>query len=62
MSGGFQETIGDELVDGFEIGISGNLSERWTMFGSYAFLDSEIVDDGPVGTERRQRVPEHTAQ
>ena len=57
VSGGFQETIGDELVDGFEIGISGNLSERWTMFGSYAFLDSEIVDDGPVGTNDGNEFP-----
>jgi catecholate siderophore receptor len=57
VAGGFQETIGDELVDGFEVGLSGRLSERWTMFGSYAFLDSEIVDDGPVGTSDGNEFP-----
>jgi catecholate siderophore receptor len=57
VAGGLQQTIGDELVDGFEIGISGNVSERWTVFGSYAFLDSEIVDDGPVATNDGNEFP-----
>jgi catecholate siderophore receptor len=57
VAGGWQETVGDERVDGFEIGISGNLTDRWQMFGSYAFLDSRIVDDGPVAANEGKEFP-----
>jgi catecholate siderophore receptor len=54
---GVQETIGDELVRGFEIGVSGNVTRRWQVFGSFSFLDSEIVDDGPVATNEGNQFP-----
>jgi catecholate siderophore receptor len=55
--GGLQQNIGDERVNGFEVGVSGNITEKWTMFGSYSFLDSEIVDDGPVATNDGKAFP-----
>jgi catecholate siderophore receptor len=55
--GGLQQNVGDERVDGFEIGVSGNITSRWTMFGSLAVLDSEIVDDGPVSTNEGREFP-----
>jgi catecholate siderophore receptor len=55
--GGLQETIGDELVEGFEVGLSGKITDKWTMFGSYSFLDSKIVDDGPVATNEGKEFP-----
>ena len=57
VAGGFQETIGDELVNGFEVGVSGNLTDRWSMLASYAFLHSEIVDDGPISTNEGKEFP-----
>ena len=57
VAGGLQETIGDELVRGFEVGVSGNITTRWSMLASYAFLDSEIVDDGPVATNEDKEFP-----
>jgi catecholate siderophore receptor len=57
VSGGVQATIGDERVEGFELGLSGQINDRWEMFGSYAFLDSEIVDDGPVVTNDGNEFP-----
>ena len=33
---------GEQQVTGFEVGMSGNLSKDWAVFGSYTNLDSEI--------------------
>jgi catecholate siderophore receptor len=55
--GGLQQNVGDERVDGFEVGVSGNLTNRWTLFGSIAVLDSEIVDDGPVALNEGKEFP-----
>jgi catecholate siderophore receptor len=57
VTGGLQELIGDELVRGFEVGVSGNITNRWQMYTSFAFLDSKIVDDGPVATNEGKRFP-----
>jgi catecholate siderophore receptor len=57
VTGGLQATVGDERVEGFELGLSGQINDRWEMFGSYAFLDSEIVDDGPVATNDGNEFP-----
>ena len=34
---------GEQRVQGFEIAVAGNITERWRVFGGYAFLDSEIL-------------------
>ncbi|MEO8464388.1 MAG: TonB-dependent receptor [Gammaproteobacteria bacterium] len=57
VTGGLQELIGDELVRGFEVGLSGNITNRWQMFTSFAFLDSKIVDDGPIATNEGKAFP-----
>jgi catecholate siderophore receptor len=56
-AGGLQATIGDELMRGFEVGVSGNVTDRWQVFANFAFLDSEIVDDGPVATNDGNEFP-----
>lgn len=33
-------------VDGLELGATGNISDQWSVFASYAFMKSEILDDG----------------
>ncbi|HET8699050.1 MAG TPA: TonB-dependent receptor, partial [Gammaproteobacteria bacterium] len=57
VAGGVQQNIGAELVQGFEVGLSGKLTDKWTMFGSYALLDSEIVDDGPLAANDGNEFP-----
>jgi catecholate siderophore receptor len=34
---------GEQRVEGFELGLTGNLTERWSVLASYAHLDSEFV-------------------
>ena len=57
VTGGLQELIGDELVRGFEVGLSGDITDRWQMFAAFSFLDSKIVDDGPVATNEGNTFP-----
>lgn len=38
--------VGERRVDGVELGFNGVLTERWTVFGGYTYLDAEIVDGG----------------
>jgi catecholate siderophore receptor len=35
---------GEQRVDGFEIGLAGRINEQWTLYGGYAWLDSEITE------------------
>src|SRR5204862_6644111 len=34
---------GEQRVQGFEIGVAGNITEHWRIFGGYTWLDSEIL-------------------
>ncbi len=61
---------GERRVRGFELGITGRVTDGWTVFGSYTFLDSEITKsltdrtaattDDTEGNEV-SRVPRHSA-
>jgi catecholate siderophore receptor len=35
---------GKQRVDGFEIGLAGRITDRWTISGGYAFLDSKVLE------------------
>ena len=43
---GATQNIGETRVDGFELGLTGNLTDKWGTSFAYSFLDSEIVDAG----------------
>jgi catecholate siderophore receptor len=61
---GAQDTIGEQEVEGFELGIAGRLTDRWQMVASYTWLGSEILDDGPIGSDEGNEfpnTPEHSA-
>lgn len=34
---------GEQRVDGIELGVAGELTKEWSMFGAYTFLDSEVT-------------------
>ena len=38
--------IGKSIVDGFELGINGNLTSNWAVFAGYTYLDSDAKDNG----------------
>jgi catecholate siderophore receptor len=42
-----QINAGEQRVDGVEIGVNGKLTERWTVYGGYTHLDSELVKAAP---------------
>jgi len=55
---------GETRVRGFELGLSGRITDRWQVFGGYSYLDSELVEGGYESVaEGRQlpNVPEHSA-
>lgn len=55
--GGTQLLVGEQRVNGFELGASGSITKEWKVFAGYTFLDSEIVDGGPAGTNEGKAFP-----
>jgi catecholate siderophore receptor len=53
---------GKQRVDGFEIGATGRITERWQLIGSYTYLDSEVRDSNTPAEigNRLANVPEHS--
>ncbi len=56
-AGGDQILVGEQRVDGFEVGLAGSLTDAWKIFAGYTFLHSEIVDGGPAGTNKGKEFP-----
>lgn len=53
---------GEQRVDGVELGLSGQLTDRWSAFAGYAWLTSEILESNTpaeVGKELTN-TPEHS--
>lgn len=61
---GLFEQAGEARVQGLELGLSGDVTDRWQVFGGYAWMDSELVrgayDNINVG-EPLANTPEHSA-
>lgn len=49
---GVFEQAGEVQVNGVELGVSGNITREWTVFGGYTWMDSELVEGAgtAVGT------------
>ena len=43
---GTVQLIGNNRVRGFEVGVSGNITPEWNIFGGYTYLDAKLLDDG----------------
>ena len=43
LADGSTQLSGKQRVQGLELGLTGHLSERWTVFANYTFLDSETL-------------------
>ena len=53
---GFTRNIGETRVDGLELGVNGNINEKWAVSTGYTYLDSELGDDGPKETNEGNQV------
>jgi catecholate siderophore receptor len=42
---------GEQRVDGFEIGVAGNITEKWKVYGGYTYLDSEVRSSNTFTTD-----------
>ncbi|PTY03603.1 hypothetical protein DB346_06965 [Verrucomicrobia bacterium LW23] len=42
---GFQSLGGEQQVQGIELGVAGNITDNWAVFGGYAYMDSEVLQD-----------------
>ena len=57
---GFTRNIGKTRVDGIELGVNGNITEKWAVSAGYTYLASEIVDAGFVKDTSGKYVPSPT--
>jgi catecholate siderophore receptor len=62
QGGGVYVDVGELRSQGFELGVSGNLTPRLALFGGYTFLDAEIVQsaDPTIVGKRFANVPRHS--
>lgn len=51
-----QINAGEQRVDGLELGFSGELTERWNVYGGYTYLDSELVKTAPADASSQGNV------
>ncbi|GAB7547991.1 TonB-dependent receptor [Cupriavidus sp. 8B] len=49
MQDGTAAMAGDKRVDGVELGFSGNVTDKWAVFGGYTHLKSELRNNGGSG-------------
>lgn len=45
---GTTKNIGETRVDGIELGVNGNITDKWAIAAGYTYLDSELVDGGYI--------------
>ena len=47
---GTTSNIGETRVDGIELGVTGNITDKWAVSAGYTYLDSEMIEGGFVNT------------
>ncbi|MYM28525.1 TonB-dependent siderophore receptor [Duganella sp. CY15W] len=47
---GTTQNVGKKTMKGVELGVSGNLTKEWQVFGGYTYLDGRVADNGFVNT------------
>lgn len=48
VDNGTSQNAGKKAINGVEIGFTGQLSDSWSLYGGYTWLDSELKDNGYV--------------
>lgn len=57
-SPGTYDLVGRLRSEGIELGVNGNLTSRWALFGGYTYLDARITSGADAG-RRFANVPAH---
>lgn len=62
LGGGNYALVGTLRSQGIELGINGNLTPRWSLFGGYTYLDARITDSADPNAigKRFANVPQHS--
>ncbi|MYM22733.1 TonB-dependent siderophore receptor [Duganella sp. FT135W] len=47
---GTTQNVGKKTMKGVELGVSGNITKEWQVFGGYTYLDGRVADNGFVNT------------
>jgi catecholate siderophore receptor len=53
--------VDGQRVDGIELGLAGEVTERWQMMAGYAHQDSELRTPGAQSANELGQVPQHSA-
>ena len=48
VNNGDTENAGKKAISGVEIGVNGQITDRWNVAGGYTYMDSELKDNGYV--------------
>lgn len=54
--------IGNSRARGVELGVAGNITDRWEIAGGYTYIDARLVDDGAGSNDGNvlKFIPAHT--
>lgn len=58
VSGAVLGRGGEQVVDGIELGIAGNLTKHWKILAGYSWMDGRVTSNGALGTGPLSNVPE----
>ncbi|ENX24486.1 TonB-dependent receptor [Acinetobacter sp. CIP 102136] len=53
---------GDTQVDGLELGVNGQITDKWAVSAGYTYLDSETVNPGPSCNRQGVCTPDNPAK
>lgn len=53
---------GETQVDGIELGLNGNITDKWAVSAGYTYLDSETVNPGPSCNRQGVCTPDNPAK
>ena len=63
IASGVYAQVGETMVQGVEIGVTGRVTPAWMVFGGYTYMDSELVRGAYNGVNQGEQLantPEHT--
>ncbi len=48
VDNGTSQNAGKKVINGIEVGFTGQITDAWSLYGGYTWLDSELKDNGYV--------------
>ncbi len=50
--------VGESKVDGFELGLNGNITDKWAVAAGYSYLDSELTEVAYNSSDKGNKLPQ----